>query len=105
MELTTEVIRGLKPYQRTAFNAHDTDDDIFRLGQIEGRNQVLYLLLAIGDENVAHDHWHPDRAQFLYETRKDIVNRLRLNAPHYPALGGEWPKRYPDFEEYSYVPG
>ena len=71
----------------------------------EGRNQVLYLLLAIGDQNVAHDNYHPDRAQFLYEVRKKIVKRLRLNAPHYPFLGGEWPKVYPDFEEYSYRPG
>ena len=71
----------------------------------EGHNQVLYLLLAIGDENVAHDHWHPDRAQFLYEVRKEIAKRLRFDAPHYPALGGEWPKKYPDFEHYTYTPG
>jgi hypothetical protein len=62
----------------------------------EGRNQVLYLLLAIGDENVAHDHWHPDRAQFLYETRKEIVHRLRTRT--------RWPREYPDFEEYTYRP-
>ena len=105
MELTFEVIRGLKPYQQTRFNVHDTKDDVFRLGQIEGRNQALYLLLAIGDENVAHDHWHPDRAQLLYETRVDICRRLKLNAPHYPALGGEWPKKYPDFEQYTFRSG
>ena len=105
MEITAEVIRGLKPYERTAFNAHNTEDDIFRLGQIEGRNQVLYLLLAIGDENVAHDHWHPDKAKFLFEVRRDITRRLQLNAPHYPSLGGQWPKEYPDFENYTYTPG
>ena len=71
----------------------------------EGRNQALYLLLAIGDKNVAHDNWHPDRAQLLYEVRKDIVRRLRLNAPHYPSLGGAWPEKYPDFEKYTYTPG
>ncbi|MBA7702103.1 hypothetical protein ES703_110858 [subsurface metagenome] len=71
----------------------------------EGRNQALYLLLAIGDENVAHDHWHPDKAHFLYEVRKEIVKRLRLDAPHYPSLGGAWPRQYPDFETYTYTPG
>jgi len=63
----------------------------------EGRNQVLYLLLSIGDENVAHDHWHPDLAHFLFETRKEIVHRLRHR--------DWWPKEWPDFEEYSYTPG
>ena len=105
MEVTTEVIRGLKPYERNMFNAHDTKDDVFRLGQIEGRNQALYLLLAIGDENVAHDHWHPDVAQLLYKTRVEICQRLKLNSPHYPSLGGQWPKQYPDFEKYTYCPG
>lgn len=63
----------------------------------EGRNQVLYLLLAIGDENVAHDHWHPDRAHHLFEVRKEIVGRLRTRT--------RWPKEWPDFETYSYTPG
>ena len=71
----------------------------------EGRNQALYLLLCIGDENVAHDNFHPDKAHFLFEVRKDIVNRLRHNAPHYPSLGGDWPHKYPDFEKYTYSPG
>jgi len=71
----------------------------------EGRNQALYLLLAIGDENVAHDHFHPDKAHFLYETRKEIGKRLQLNAPHYPSLRGDWPKEYPDFESYTYSLG
>lgn len=71
----------------------------------EGENRVLYLLLAIGDENVAHDNFHPEEAHFLYEVRKDIVQRLKLDAPHYPSLGGEWPKEYPDFEKYTYTPG
>lgn len=71
----------------------------------EGRNQVLYLLLCLADENVAHDNWQPDRAQTLIDARKEIVKRLNLNAPHYPALGGEWPKEYPDFAEYTCCPG
>lgn len=71
----------------------------------EGRNQALYLLLAIGDENVAHDNFHPDKAHFLYEVRKDIVGRLQFNAPHYPSLGGKWPEKYPDFATYTYTPG
>ena len=69
----------------------------YQKGVEEGRNQVLYLLLAIGDENVAHDHWHPDRAQFLFEVRKEIVRRLQ----HPPV----WPQKYPDFEAYSFTPG
>lgn len=44
----------------------------------EGRNQVLYLLLAIGDECVAHDYFHPDKAHFLYEVRREVVRRLML---------------------------
>jgi len=69
----------------------------YQKGVEEGRNQVLYLLLAIGDENVAHDHWHPDRAQFLFEVRKEIVGRLK-----HPLV---WPQKYPDFEAYSFTPG
>ena len=64
----------------------------------EGRNQVLYLLLAIGDENVAHDHWHPDKAHFLYRTRVEIVGRLRHEQHHFP-------QEYPDFEKYTYRAG
>lgn len=71
----------------------------------EGRNQVLYLLLCIGDENVAHDNWHLDKAIFLYETRKEIVKRLKSDAPHYPVVGMKWPKEYPDFEKYTYTSG
>ena len=71
----------------------------------EGQNRVLYLLLGIGDENVAHDNWHPDRAHLLFKVRVDIVNRLRLDAPHYPALGGHWPEKYPNFKTYTYTPG
>jgi hypothetical protein len=66
---------------------------------------VLYLLLVIGDENVAHDDWHPDRAEYLLKVRRDILRRLRLNAPYYPALGRQWPKDWPDFEKYTYTPG
>lgn len=70
----------------------------------EGQNRALYLLLAIGDEFAVHDNWDPDKAQFLYEVRRDIVTRLKRNAPHYPALGGEWPKEYPDFDKYTWSP-
>lgn len=73
-----------------------TDEERERIIQ-EGRNQILYLLLAIGDENVAHDHWHPDRAQFLFETRREIVKRLQ----HDP----QFPPSYPNFEEYRPHPG
>jgi hypothetical protein len=71
----------------------------------EGRNQALWHLLCIGDENVTHDNWHPDKAHFLFETRKEIVKRLKLNAPCYPSLGGDYPKKYPNFETYTYTPG
>lgn len=71
----------------------------------EGRNQALYLLLCIGDENVKCDHFHPDVAHILFEARKEIVKRLKLNTPHYPSLGHQWPKEYPDFETYTYTPG
>ena len=70
----------------------------------EGRNQVLYLLLCIGDENVAHDHWHPDRAHFLYETRREIVRRLKLRDRAIPEER-RWPKEWPDFELYTYTSG
>jgi len=63
----------------------------------EGRNQVLYLLLALGDENVAHDHWHPDRAKILVEARREIVKRLK-----HP---NHWPREWPDFETYLCCPG
>lgn len=71
----------------------------------EGQNRALYLLLAIGDENVAHDNWHPDVADALLNARKEIVKRLRLNAPHYPSVGGKWPDEYPDFEKYTWTSG
>ena len=63
----------------------------------EGRNQVLYLLLAIGDENVAHDNYHPDKSHFLYETRLEIVRRLKQKPV--------WPTEWPDFTQYTYTPG
>lgn len=63
----------------------------------EGRNQVLYLLLGIGDEYVAHDNWNPDHAHFLYKVRKMICQRLKTQS--------WWPERYPDFESYTYTPG
>ncbi len=63
----------------------------------EGRNQVLYLLLALGDENVAHDNWHPERANILVESRRTIVQRLKHK--------NYWPEKWPDFEAYTYSPG
>jgi len=74
-------------------------------GITEGQNRVLWHLLCIGDENVAHDHWHLDKAQFLFETRMDIVRRLEANAPCYPSLGDSYPSKYPNFKTYSYSPG
>ena len=62
-----------------------------------GRNQVLYLLLVLGDENVVHDDWHPDIAQVLVDARKQIVSRLKVQ--------NTWPTRWPDFETYSCRPG
>lgn len=63
----------------------------------EGRNQVLYLMLGIGDENVAHDNFHPDKAHFLYETRVEICKRLKTRY--------WWPEEWPDFEKYTYSAG
>ena len=62
----------------------------------EGRNQVLYLLLSLGDENVVHDNWHPDVANVLVEARFKIVDRLRHEQ--------RWPAEWPDFEHYFYTP-
>ena len=72
----------------------------------EGRNQVLYLLLCLGDENVAHDNWHPDRAQVLAEARLEIVTRLKLPRPGgvcntvWPPLLADGTRDWPDFETY-----
>ena len=67
----------------------------------EGRNQVLYLLLCLGDENVAHGNWHPEKADVLLEARREIVKRLK-----HPRVDGVmntvWPKEWPDFENYTY---
>ena len=63
----------------------------------EGRNQVLYLLLCLGDENVARDNWHPERADILVDARREIVRRLK-----HPT---HWPAEWPDFEAYTYCPG
>jgi hypothetical protein len=71
-----------------------------------GRNQVLYLLLCLGDEEVAHDNWHPDRAQILLDARREIVKRFK-----HPREDGSgvmntfWPREWPDFEKYTYRPG
>jgi len=77
----------------------------------EGRNQVLYLLLGLGDENVAHDHWHPDRAQILYEARKEIVKMFKVPRPDgvmntvWPRMKEDGTRDWPDFETYTYCPG
>jgi len=63
----------------------------------EGHNQVLYLLLCLGDENVAHDNWHPERADILVDARREIVRRLKHQA--------HWPAEWLDFEAYTYCPG
>jgi hypothetical protein len=81
------------------------DNTEYLKGIEEGENRVLYLLLCIGDENVAHDNWHPDIAELLLQTRRKIVERLKYDAPHFPAIGGPWPGTYPDFEKYTYTPG
>lgn len=70
----------------------------------EGRNQVLYLMLCIGDENVAHDNWRPDRAQVLYEARREIVQRFKHPMPD-GVMNTVWPKKWPDFENYTFCPG
>ena len=72
----------------------------------EGRNQVLYLLLAIGDENIAHDHWHPDRAEVLVLARQEIVKRLKHPRPDgvyntvWPPLLADGARDWPNFETY-----
>jgi hypothetical protein len=70
----------------------------------EGRNQVLYIMLAIGDENVAHDNFHPDKAHFLFETRREIVQRLKRGTPD-GVTTMPFPREWPDFEKYTYCPG
>ena len=77
----------------------------------EGRNQVLYLMLCIGDENVAHDNWHPERAQILYEARKEIVQMFThprvdgvMNTV-WPHLKPDGTRDWPDFEKYTYRSG
>ena len=70
----------------------------------EGRNQVLYLMLCLGDENVAHDNWHPERADILLEARREIVKRLKHPRPD-GVYNTVWPKEWPDSETYTYCPG
>lgn len=72
----------------------------------EGRNQVLYLLLCLGDENVAHDDWHPDKATVLVKARQEIVNRLKHPTPIgvmnnvWPPLKEDGTRDWPNFETY-----
>jgi len=70
----------------------------------EGRNQVLYLMLCLGDENVAHDNWHPEKAEILFETRREIVKRLKHPREN-GVMNTVWPREWPDFEGYTYCPG
>jgi hypothetical protein len=72
----------------------------------EGRNQVLYLMLCLCDENVAHDNWHPYRAQILLEARREIVKWLKHpRADGSGVMNTVWPRQCLDFEAYSYRPG
>jgi len=77
----------------------------------EGRNQVLYLLLCLGDENVAHDNWHLDRAMLLVQARQEIVKRLnhpRLDGVMntvWPPLKEDGTRDWPDFETYLCIAG
>lgn len=72
----------------------------------EGRNQVLYLLLCLGDEEVAHDNWHPDKATVLVEARQEIVKRLKHPRPDgvmntvWPPVKEDGTRRWPNFETY-----
>lgn len=77
----------------------------------EGQNRVLYLLLAIGDENVAHDHWHPDVADALLNARQEIIKRLKVPRPGgvmntvWPQLKADGTRDWPDFEKYTWTSG
>lgn len=77
----------------------------------EGRNQVLYLMLCIGDENVAHDNFHPEVAQPLYEARKEIVQRMKqiredgVKNTMWPHRRPDGTRDWPDFEKYTYCSG
>jgi len=77
----------------------------------EGRNQVLYLLLCLGDENVAHDNWRPDRATILVGARQEIVVRLKHPRPDgvmntvWPRLKADGTRDWPNFAEYTCCPG
>ena len=72
----------------------------------EGRNQILYLMLCIGDENVAHDHWHPDVAAVLAKARQEIVERLKHPRANgvlnnvWPPMKGDGTRDWPNFETY-----
>lgn len=70
----------------------------------EGRNQVLYLLLVAGDDQVAHDHWHPEQAEFLLETRRNIIDQIGIREK-YRKAENRWPDEWPDFYNYTYNSG
>lgn len=77
----------------------------------EGRNQVLYLLLCLADENVEHDNWRPDRAKVLVEARQEIVKRFKVPRPDgvmntvWPRMKRDGTREWPDFETYLCRPG
>ena len=77
----------------------------------EGRNQVLYLLLALGDENVAHDNWRQDRATILVKARREIVEMLKHPRPDgvmntvWPPLKEDGTRDWPNFETYLCTAG
>ena len=67
----------------------------------QGRNQVLYRLLAMEHENAAHDHWHPEIASVLQMARREIAKQFRIGVGSASYL--RWPTdrdaAWPDFEK------
>ena len=61
-------------------------------GLLLGQNRVLYLLLALVDEELAYDNWHPEKAAVLIEARRAIMWRLKHQQ--------RWPADWPDLERY-----
>jgi len=88
-----------------AIKKHDEKLEELKLAWIDvGRNQVLYLLLCLADENAAHDNWNPQKRDALIEARMEIVKRLKHPTPN-GVMNNVWPREWPDFEKYTYCPG
>lgn len=64
----------------------------------EGRNQVLYLLLAAGDNFMVHDNFQPAEAEKLLVLRRRLVEELARR----DKWTNSWPPEYPDFMAYTY---